>query len=302
MSMTAVVLIIIAAILHAGWNFVGKKERPTSALFLVATICGGICLLPVILYFFEQYRAIPVSVLKMVFVTGAFQAFYFGMLAAAYRSGDLSVVYPLARSIPTLLVTGVALIMGTGHAISGICLGGIALIVLGCTVLPIANLRRVGKSDYFNACCCFALFAAIGTAGYMVIDSLALKCLCAIDGQPFSKITAALLYAPLEVLSTAFWLSIYVLADQTEFAELKTVLTSSKKHAFLMGAAIYVAYTLVLVAMNFSGHVSYVMAFRQLSIPIGSIMGMVALDESRPFPKKLGIATVSAGLVLVGIG
>ena len=69
-----------------------------------------------------------------------------------------------------------------------------------------------------------------------------------------------------------------------------------------MGAGIYGAYTLVLIAMTFATHVSYVMAFRQLSIPLGASLGMFILKEPSPWPKRLGVATVFAGVVLVGLG
>jgi uncharacterized membrane protein len=302
MSPLAIILIIIAAITHAGWNFAGKRQHPSSALFLIASVMGGLCLLPVVCYYRVQFPLIPTAVWKWVALTGFFQAGYFAALAAAYRAGDLSIVYPMARSVPTLLVTGLAIIFGTGHAISGLCLCGIALVVLGCTVLPLGNFRGVRVRDYFNACCCLAMLAAVGTAGYMMIDSLALKLMCDMPGRPFSKIGAALAYAPLEILSTSFWLGLYVLLNPVERREFATVINGAKKHAFLMGVGIYGAYTLVLVAMNFAEHVSYVMAFRQMSIPLGAMLGMAVLNESRPLPKKLGIATVFVGVVMVGLG
>jgi hypothetical protein len=39
------------------------------------------------------------------------------------------------------------------------------------------------------------------------------------------------------------------------------------------------AYSLVLIAMSFAKNISYVVAFRQLGIPIGAILGMVILKE-----------------------
>jgi uncharacterized membrane protein len=52
--------------------------------------------------------------------------------------------------------------------------------------------------------------------------------------------------------------------------------------------------------MNFVSNVSYVAAFRQLSIPRGAIFGMVLLREPRYLPKTVGIAAIFFGLVLVG--
>jgi uncharacterized membrane protein len=302
MSFVAMLLIVVSAVTHAAWNFVGKRERPSSSLFLIATIMGGIVMLPVVAWYREGYALIPASVLGWVVLTGLFQAVYFGMLAAAYRTGDMSLVYPLARSVPTLLVTAVALLMGTATAISNLCLAGIVLVIAGCSILPIVHFRTIKLASYLNACCCFAMIAAIGTAGYMVIDKYALAQLCELHGSPFSKVDAALIYAPLEILSTASWLALYVVFSSAERKSFVHVLRETKTQALVMGLGIYGAYTLVLVAMNFTTHVSYVMAFRQMSIPLGASLGIIALKEPSPLPKRLGVATVFAGVVLVGLG
>lgn len=302
MSFVAMLLIIVSAVTHAAWNFLGKRERPSSSLFLIATIMGGLVMLPVVAWFHDCYPLIPPAVLGWVALTGLFQAVYFGMLAAAYRAGDMSLAYPLARSVPTLLVTAVALLMGTAGAISNLCLAGIVLVIAGCSILPIGQFRAIKLASYLNACCCFALIAAIGTAGYMVIDKHALGRLCTLPGAPFSKVDAALIYAPLEILSTAFWLSLYVAFNSGERRCFAQILRGAKSQALVMGLGIYGAYTLVLVAMNFTTHVSYIMAFRQMSIPLGASLGIFALKEPSPLPKTVGVATVFAGVVLVGLG
>jgi uncharacterized membrane protein len=53
--------------------------------------------------------------------------------------------------------------------------------------------------------------------------------------------------------------------------------------------------------MNYVSNVSYVAAFRQLSIPIGAILGMALLKESRYLPKTIGITAIFIGLILVGV-
>jgi uncharacterized membrane protein len=72
--------------------------------------------------------------------------------------------------------------------------------------------------------------------------------------------------------------------------------------AALSGAAIFAAYTLVLVAMGFARDVTYVVAFRQASIPIGVLLGLVVLREPLSVPKVVGTLAVTAGLVLVAVG
>ena len=61
-------------------------------------------------------------------------------------------------------------------------------------------------------------------------------------------------------------------------------------------------YGLVLASMAYVTNVSYVAAFRQLSIPIGAVLGLTIQREPRYLPKIIGIVIVSVGLILVGVG
>ena len=47
---------------------------------------------------------------------------------------------------------------------------------------------------------------------------------------------------------------------------------------------------------------SYIVAFRQLSVPIGAAVGVLVLREPLHRPKIIGIAVVTIGLVLVAVG
>ncbi len=72
--------------------------------------------------------------------------------------------------------------------------------------------------------------------------------------------------------------------------------------AALTGAGIFGAYVLVLLAMSLVSNVSYVVAFRQLSIPLGAVLGVLVLKEPRYPTKFVGVAIMFVGLVLVGTG
>ena len=59
------------------------------------------------------------------------------------------------------------------------------------------------------------------------------------------------------------------------------------------------AYGLVLLAMAFVTNVSYVSAFRQISLPIGVFLGMIVHHEPRYLPRLTGLAIILAGLVFI---
>jgi drug/metabolite transporter (DMT)-like permease len=68
------------------------------------------------------------------------------------------------------------------------------------------------------------------------------------------------------------------------------------------GAGMYVGYALVLGAMAFVSDVSYVVGFRQLSVPLGALVGVYLLGEPGPPAKWVGVGLCFVGLLLVAFG
>ena len=302
MSVTAAVLLLISAVTHAGWNYISKKEHPTAAFFLVANTIGVICVLPVLPYYGNQIPLIPKSVWICIAMSGFFLAAYMAVLAGAYRAGDISIAYPLARSLPVIIVFLITLILGTGKPLGVWVIIGIILIIAGCTILPLKVLRQFRFSNYKNLCCLLAVLAAVGIAGYTVIDDTALRSLREIPGRPWDPVDATLVYMVLEGISCSIWQVLIVACDSRERKSLIEVLRDFKGAATVTGIGIYLTYGLVLASMNYVTNVSYVAAFRQLSIPLGSLLGMVLLNEPRYVPKIIGVVTIFLGLILVGAG
>jgi uncharacterized membrane protein len=118
----------------------------------------------------------------------------------------------------------------------------------------------------------------------------------------FDAATAPVVYILLESLSTTLWLLVILLPRQRSRQQIADVMRSSKLDALRVGVLIYVTYGLVLSAMAFVDNVSYVVAFRQLSIPLGVILGITLLKEPCPRPRALGVAVLFSGLLLVGFG
>jgi drug/metabolite transporter (DMT)-like permease len=302
MSLTAAILLLISAVTHAGWNYISKKERPTAAFYLVANTIGVICVLPVLLYYGNQIPLIPKSVWIFIALSGFFLAAYMAALAGAYRAGDISIAYPLARSLPVIFVFLLTLIFGQGKPLGAWATIGIIMVVAGCVILPLKALREFQFSNYKNLCCLLAVLAAVGIAGYTIIDDAALRNLREIPGKPWDPVDATLVYMVLEGISCSIWQSLIVALVSRERKILIEVLHDFKSAAALTGIGIYLTYGLVLASMNYVTNVSYVAAFRQLSIPLGALFGMVLLKESRHIPKVIGVAIIFLGLMLVGTG
>src|SRR5438876_795522 len=160
MSPTAIVLIAISAFVHAGWNLIAKREHPSAAFFWIAGFVGVACLSPVFFYKWHRVTQVPPSVWWVLLATGFFMTVYYAALAGAYRSGHLSIAYPLARSSPVIVVTLTTLVLGKGNQISVLCVGGVVLVFLGSFLLPMQHFRDFRLRNYWNACCLLGLLAA----------------------------------------------------------------------------------------------------------------------------------------------
>ena len=302
MEPIAVALIVVSAFLHATWNFHGKSRNPSAAFFLVATAAGTLVLTPMLLFFHAELAMIPAKVWCLLVLTGFFLAVYYTGLATAYRLGDMSLAYPLARSMPIVFAAAVTLTFGLGGEIGGLAIVGFVLVVVGCVLLPMKRLGELRLKYYLNGCCLLAAMAAAGTAGYSITDDHALRLLRELPGQPLTEITTPLVYIVLQGVSSSIWLALFLVVFHSQRRQIAEVLRTSKAGAALMGTMIWFTYTLVLAAMAFASNVSYIVAFRQLSIPIGAAMAIVLLKEPCPRPKAIGLVIMLVGLALVAIG
>ena len=302
MTVTATILLIVSAFTHAGWNLVSKKEYPTQAFYLLANTIGVVFILPLLFIYRDLIQYIPASVWIFIVISGFFLAAYLATLAGAYRAGDISIAYPLIRSLPVIFVFIATLVLGKGQEVGGLLIAAIILIAAGCMVLPMKSFGEFNPKAYLNLCCFLAILSAMAVAGYTMVDDEALRQLRSFVGRPVNPVEGTLVYMVLEGISCSIWQGIFVLCDSREKNNLSSVFKTGKGAAAITGIGIYLTWGMVLVSMNYVVNISYVAAFRQLSIPLGAIFGMILLKEPRYLPKKTGIAAIFIGLVLAGIG
>lgn len=302
MTPTAILLLLASAITHAGWNLIGKREHPTSAFFLAASTFGFLLLSPTIILYGSALKLFPPQVWWLLFLTGICQALYYSALAGAYRKGDLSITYPLARSLPVLFVTFITAILGHGSQLSSLYMVGIIFIIAGCFIIPMKRFSDFGLHNYWTPAFLMAAAAAAGTAGYSIIDDEALRHVREATSTEFSTAQVTLLYACLEGFVSSICLGSYLAVTRQGRSQLRSIQQNQPFTAILMGTGIQLAYSLVLIAMAFSRNVSYVVAFRQLSILIGATLGVAMLKEPAYVPKFAGVLIAFTGLVMVGIG
>lgn len=303
MSPVAIVLVVLSAFMHAGWNLLIKRQHPSAAFFLVASISGALLLTPVlVIYRGTLIHYVPARIWVLLLVTGFFLALYYVSLAGAYRAGDMSVAYPLARSSPVIVVLVVALALGRGDQVSAVCVTGIILVVGGCFLVPLQRFSDLRLKNYLKPICGLALLAAVGTSGYSIVDDEALRELRTHAQVTIGNTQMTLLYACLEALAASLWLSLFVALRRGGRSSLIQVLRTNKRYAVLAGIAIYLTYAIILISLAFVDNVSYVVGFRQLSIPLGTTFGILVLKEAPHAPKLAGVVIMFVGLMLVALG
>lgn len=302
MSLTAIILLIVAAVTHAGWNLLTKRQQPSASFFLAASMVGTVALFPLLIIHRNKLSEFPPEVWALLVITGCFMAVYYWSLAGAYQSGDMSIAYPLARSSPIIVVSVVMLVLRRTDQISIQCILGIVLVVGGCFLIPMQRFADIRLRNYLNATCMLALVAAFGTAGYSMVDDEALRQLRNVFGGRLNTLSITLTYACLQALSSSLWLAILIGSRHTGRLSFRQVMRASKKTAILTGIGIYGTYALVLTSMAFVKNVSYVVAFRQLSILLGVGFGIMIMKEPPYRPKLVGVSIMFIGLILVGLG
>lgn len=299
MTEAALLLVLVSVCLHVSWNLVSKQERPTPAFFLVALITSTVLLLPVLVWYRAEVGPLLPRVWLILLATGFFSTVYNVSLAGAYRAADLSLVYPLARSVAPAVVALVGLGLGRGAAIGWGCWAGIALIILGSALLPLRGRRDLHLTNYLSAGFLLPLLTALATAGYTLTDDVGVRAVH--DGSDLGAIEAGLLYGALHSWVTTLGLVLVVCVSESGRRQLGTVLRTSVWRAALVGCVSYASYILVLVAMTLVRDVSYVAAFRQLGIPLSVAAGALLLRERFGAPRLAGAAVIFLGLVLVAV-
>ena len=152
MTLHAAALIITSAFMHAGWNFISKRRSPSLAFFFVSAVFAAITISPILFIHRHVLSLVPTAVWHLVLATGLAQMVYFFGLAGAYKRGDISLAYPLARALPVLFVAAISLLWGNGGQIGRLGLLGMILITAGCIILPLPHFQKLPPTRLPGCC------------------------------------------------------------------------------------------------------------------------------------------------------
>ncbi|MCE9521098.1 MAG: EamA family transporter [Alphaproteobacteria bacterium] len=269
----AVAAALVAAVMHAAWNagLKGGKDRLLDAALLFG-VAGSIGIVSTLFV-----PAMNPQAWLWLGITVALHLPYVYLLARAYELGELGHVYTIARGLPPLMITGLAVFavseIPTPASVFGITLISMGILIVGMSAG--AHLRGT------------LIAAAVATtiALYSVSDGIGVR----LSGN---------------TLAYNGWLFFGVgLATMIMAAMLRRgqVIAYAKTHwrrAAIGGVLSYISYGLVLWAMTIAP-IASVSAFRETSVVFAALIGMLFFGEEAGKRRIIGAGIVAVGAVVL---
>lgn len=290
MPLYALGLVLISALLHASWNVATKGSSSPTAFMLTMEGVAVVLYLPVLALGFVPAE-IPREVWFCIGASAVTHSLYAYWLTRGYAHGDLSLVYPIARSTPAVLpLLAVPLLGETVSWLGGL---GIGLVVVG--MWAIQTEGRLRAKEFLSTGAIFAYLTLLTTVVYSLVDKHAVQLLDAATWT--GRAPRVLVYIALFELM--FVPLFFVLAMRSiSVAEVLKTARSEGKLA-IAGAAIgMLSYALALEALR-SAPVSYVVAVRQSSVLFAAVLGAIWLRERSGWVRMLGIAATIGGVAVI---
>ena len=283
-------LVIVAAVLHAGWNVLLKTSGDPLRTAVRLQAIGTAVLAPLgaLAWFASGRPAIEPGGVALALGSGVLEAVYFLCLSAAYGRGDLSLVYPLARGSAPLLsiMVGIGLL---GERLGLPAAVGVAALVAGILLVarPWRALRATGR-DHRGAIG-FALATGASIAAYSAVDRVGVRILEPwLYGAFLAVFATVILAAAVAIGRRAHLLSVPAVADRP---------TSFWRDG-AAGVLSLTAYLLILFAYS-QAPLAAVAPLRESGIVLAAAWGALRLGESNG--RREAITRIAAAaLVVVG--
>jgi drug/metabolite transporter (DMT)-like permease len=277
MTLDVMLVVLLSALLHAGWNALVRAAADKFLSTLVVVLGAGLLALPLL-----PWLALPAPASWPYLLASALiHVVYFTLVAWSYRHADLSLAYPVMRgTAPVLTALAAALLLGEMPAAGG--WAGIALICLGVLALAGAAWRVAPRP---GAALLPALANAVVIAAYTLIDGQGAR----LSGQAAGYTGWLFLLTAVLLLGLAWgWRGRRVLQQAR----------ARWRPGLLGGAGTLTAYGLVLWAMA-QAPIALVAALRETSIVFAALIGALLLHERLHRSRLIALALICAGAVAI---
>lgn len=269
---------LVAALLHAGWNLLTKRARDPFAFLWIAMALALVWLGPLALFHHPETLARAVG---PVVVSGIVHGIYFFTLGEAYREGELSTVYPIARGLGVGLAPLLAMALSaefpSAQASLGIAVVVVAIVSLGRRPKDGPAPSRRGTWLAIATGPLIALYSAVDHVGVASADP--------IPYLATTNLGALVVSAPIA------WRRREALA-----AEWRT----NKKALAMAASTSLTAYLLVLYAFQLAP-TAYVVAMRETSIVVATLFGRFWLGESVSRARAIAVTGIALGAAIIAL-
>ncbi len=293
MPITAVALVLTAALLHALWNIVLKRSGSNRHLPLITSLMLMVVWAPVGLW--VGVDAVPhwgATEWALMLASGITHVLYFNVLLRGYRMSDLTVVYPVARGTGPLISSfGAVLLLGESLSAAGV--GGVLAVAFGVFLIAGGpGLWRAAHDPARRA----RVHAGLGygaltgclIASYTLVDGYAVK--VALISPILVDYGGNLLRIPFMLPSA--------LRDRPGFAQ------ACREHwrvGLVVALVAPLAYVLVLYAVRLAP-LSHVAPAREVSMLFAALLAGSLLGEGDRGLRLLGAAFIAGGVIALALG
>jgi len=292
-TLEALALVLASALLHAWWSVAIKDSRDPLAFNLLQLV-APVGLLALLAPFVSWSEIVP-AVWWLLALTGVWHGLYFYWMSRAFEHGDLTLVYPIARSTPAFLPLVAVPLLGESISVGAAC--GIAIVVAGIWLVGAGS--GLSRSAFASPATRFALLTLAAGVGYSLTDKLSMTRLA--EASWSSPVPRAFVYAVLLGITGGAVFAPLAIA-RTRGGVLARARLSDLGRASFASVVSYLGYALVLAALE-TAPVSYVVAVRQTSVLFALGMGMLWLRETPGRPRVWGaVATVVGVALIAGFG
>ena len=290
MDAFVIALVLVSAALHVAWNVrintAGDPLRAATIGLLAASV--GIVPAGIAAWWLDGQPPLPADGVALALLSGVIEAVYFVLLSAAYKRGDLSVVYPIARGTAPLLAVAVGVgLLGERLGVAGSI--GVALLLVG--FLALQRPWQVVRGHGLDPSVAFAFAVGVTIATYTAIDRVGTRLIDPVTYAAILWVTGALLL----VLWIRFAAGGELLAggrEQVRFAAIGGWLTLA-------------AYMLILWALSIAP-LSGVAPLRESAAVFAAAWGSVRLGEAvdrGDLVRRIGAsALIVGGAILLAVG
>jgi drug/metabolite transporter (DMT)-like permease len=282
LSIEVTLAVLLAALLHASWNAMIKGG--SDVLLDTATIVTGAGLVALPFLFVVPLPA-PAS-WPYIFGSILTHLAYYFLMVNAYRTGELSLVYPLMRGVAPLITALLGLIWLRELPAP---IGWLGMLMISIGVIALA-LRPAGNAPVLaghGRAVSFALCNAAVIAVYTIIDGTGAR----LAGDPWAYIVW------LFVLD-AIPFSIYMLL--TRKRQFAAALVERRWHGLIGGALSAAAYAISVWAMT-KAPVALVASLRETSVLFATLIGARLLREKLTARRWAGVGAVVIGVVALKV-